>query len=202
MTIKQVIRQLRDVLNIPPDAEAIVNDMEVGPELRVRDGDTVEFVRVIGRKGGINEFWSESEVTDVFGADAVEEMRGLGIEPVQVTVYTSDQIASFQAQRVGNPEPSKHGLIVDPGSFAASYRDQRPLVLGNTISFNLFARLARRPNVFVDFNRLRNDVWKDERTEDATISRAISRLRKQLQEGGLTGITLESQRHVVRLKLE
>lgn len=201
MTIRQVIRQLGDVLNIPSDAEAIVNDMEVGHELRVKDGDIVEFIRVAGSKGSVQELWTESDVSDLFGADAVGEMRGLGIEPVQVTVYTSEQITSFQAQRVGNPEPTKHGLMIDHGNFAVSYRDQKPLLLGNTISFHLFARLARRPNVYVDFNKLRDDVWKDERTGDATISRAISRLRAQLKEGGIKGITLQPKKHAVRLKL-
>jgi|GEM_PF-2351951 len=201
MTVSQVDHKLRDVFNIPSNATALINGKDVDRRHVVANDDVVEFVRSDGRKGGVQEYWSASEVVELFGPDAIEEMRGCGITPVRITAYTVDQVTSFQAQRVGNPEPSRYGLIIDPGKYAVSFKDQGPLLLGNTISFHLLARLARRPNVYVEFRKLRDEVWKEETTEDATITRAISRLRKQLQEGEFTGITFESQRHAVRLKL-
>ena len=198
-TVLQVARQLKDVFNIPVDASASANGFEVDGSHIVKAGDRLEFVKEHGRKGGIQENWSESEITNLFGADAVNEMKGMGFEPAPVYAYTSDQVSSWQAKRIGKPEPSKHGLVVDPGTFSVSYLGQEPIELGNTITFRLCSRLARRPNVFVNFNALKRDVWKDEYSEDAAVGRMIGRLRAQLKD--LTGISLESQKHAVRLLL-
>lgn len=201
LTVGQLARQLRDVFNIPASAEAFVNGTEVQDNHVLRDGDAVEFVRANGTKSGLHDFWSEAEIVAMFGTDALEEIAAMGFEPCRRSVYTSDQITSWQAKRTGTPELSKNGLVVDAGRFTISYRDQEPEVFGKSILFYLLARLAQRPSVFVDFNSLKRDVWKDSETGDATVSRTICRLRAKLNELGIEGITLESQRHCVRLTL-
>jgi len=201
MTVSQVARHLRDVFNIPTSAAAFVNGTEVQDNHVVRDGDAVEFFRANGTKGGLHDFWSEAEVLAMFGASAVEEMAVMGFEPSRRLAYTSDQIISWQAIRSGTPEPSRNGLVLDAGRFTICYRDQEPEFLGKTILFDLLARLAKRPSVFVDFNTLKEEVWKDSQTDDATVGRTIRRLRAKLNELAIEGITLESQRHCVRLTL-
>ena len=51
MTVTQVFELLREPYNIAPGAVANVNGVEASPELRVRDGDVLEFVRAAGEKG-------------------------------------------------------------------------------------------------------------------------------------------------------
>lgn len=201
MTVGQLARQLRDVLNIPTSAAAFVNGTEVQDDHVVRDGNAVEFIRANGIKGGLHDFWSESEIVAMFGADAVEEMATMGFEPCRRLVYTSDQVSSWHAKRNGTPEPSNNGIVVDAGRFTISYRGQQSICLGNSILFHLIARLANRPSMFVDFNALKRDVWKDSETEDGTVSRTICRLRAKLDDLGIEGVTLETQKHCVRLKL-
>lgn len=203
MTVSQMARQLRDVFNIPPDSGAFVNGIEVDGNSIVGDGDTVEFINSDGHKGGIQDFWSENEIAEFYGAAAIDEMRDMGFEPSHLPVYTSEQVASWQAARCGNPEqPSKHGLVVDPRQFTISYQGQEPAFFGNTILFRLIARLARRANNFVSFNRLKVEVWHDEHTEDGTVSRTARRLREKINELGVVGVTLETQPHHVKLRLD
>jgi len=201
MTVGQVALKLRDVFNISDSASALVNGIEVDRNRVLKNDDNLQFIKLDGHKGGIQEYWSENEIAELFGDDAIDEMRDMGFEPSSVPVYTSQQVASWQAARCDKPEPSKHGPVIDPGQFTISYQGQEPAFLGNTMLFRLITRLARRPNVFVSFNNLKREVWKDDHTDDQTVSRTARRLREKLDELGVGGVTLETQPHHVRLKL-
>jgi len=199
MTIQQVIRQLRDVMNIPSDACASVNGIEVGHDHIVAVGDNVEFIRCDGQKGGVHEFWAENEITSLFGEGAVEEMTNVGIKPRCQLVYTADQISNWQATRIGSKVP-KHGLVVDPETFTVSYQGQEGFI-EESLLFRLLARLAKRPGHFISFNILKAEVWRDGEAEDSTVARTLRRLRQKLRSFGITGIAVEVQGHHARLQL-
>lgn len=201
MTVGQAARSLRDVFNIPADADAFVNRNEVERNHVLESDDDLEFIIVKGQKGGIQEYWSKNNVAELFGDDAIEEMTDMGIEPSRVPVYTSGQVVSWQAARSDKPHLSKHGLVVAPGQFSISYQGGKPAYFGNTILFRLIARLAKRPNFFVSINILKVEVWQDEYTADGTVSRTARRLQEKLNELEVVGITIETQPHNVRLRL-
>ena len=64
------------------------------------------------------------------------------------------------------------------------------LHLGQTLSFRLLARLARRPNQYVTHIELLRDVWDDEEllTATSTIRSLVRELRRKLQHGGMTDL--------------
>lgn len=51
-TIAQVKKQYREHLNIPSNAVAVVGNEKVDNSYVVQEGDTVEFIRKSGKKGG------------------------------------------------------------------------------------------------------------------------------------------------------
>lgn len=53
--------------------------------------------------------------------------------------------------------------------------------LGNTLPFRFFVRLARRPNTYVTYEDLLEDVWEGVRTDDA-IRSVVKTLRSKLRE--------------------
>ena len=53
MTIDEVRQELRQVFNIAPDADVVVNGVGATGDTVLRAGDSLEFVRVGGEKGGV-----------------------------------------------------------------------------------------------------------------------------------------------------
>ena len=78
-TVGSIRRLLRDVANVPSDAKAILNGEIVGNDTILRNGDVLEFVKVVGQKGGLPDFWSENEVVALFGAATVKRMQKAGL---------------------------------------------------------------------------------------------------------------------------
>jgi DNA-binding response OmpR family regulator len=56
--------------------------------------------------------------------------------------------------------------------------------LGNTVAFRLLARLARRPNQFLSYERLRAGIW-DDCESDAAVQSAVKVLRRKLNAAGM-----------------
>jgi hypothetical protein len=89
----------------------------------------------------------------------------------------------------------KNGLVINTKQFTVTYQEQQ-CFLGNSISFLLAASLGRAPGKWHSFGELRDDVWKDEQTEDSTIGRTLRLLRNKLNEARVTGITIENSRNM------
>ena len=87
----------------------------------------------------------------------------------------------------------KNGLVINTKQFTISYREQQ-CFLGNSILFDLAVSLWRAPGKWHSFGELRDDVWKDEKTEDSTIGRTLRLLRNKLMNAKMTGITIENSR--------
>lgn len=202
-TIGAVRQGLRDSFNISAKAVGLVNGRQRPDDSVLEAGDHLEFCQASGQKGGLHDFWSKSEVMELFGADAIEELREMGIEPVKEPVFTREQIAAWQAaRRTGRPKDgASERLVVDFSTMTMQYGKQGPYPFDSTLKYRLLARLGRRPGFYVGFDDLKRDVWELEDTDDETVSREIRRLRNALEEIGLCGVTIDMQRHRVALKL-
>ncbi len=94
-TIRAAARSLREVFNIHPDASAYVNGQIVDDAYVLRDGDCLEFVRTLGQKGGLQEYWSEDEVIELFGEETFEAMRGAGLAFTPQPVLDAEGVAAW-----------------------------------------------------------------------------------------------------------
>ncbi len=193
-SVGQVARSLREVFNIPADAIATVNGRQVPTSHLLTDDDFLEFVKVTGCKGGLHDYWSEEEVKELFGDEAIEKLRSHGVGPVLTQVFTSVQLVNFQ---VSSREPSantaQRRLIVDFSTMTLKYGDQQVEIDGS-MQFKLLGRLAIRPGHYVHIDDLKRDVWKEpaEVVDDETVNRTARRLRKTLSDLGLKGVELRT----------
>jgi hypothetical protein len=94
---------------------------------------------------------------------------------------------TFLKARTGPPEsaPSSRLLLLEPKRLQITYHG-KACELSDT-PFRLLQRLARRPNTYVTYEDLFNDVWKEQRSDDA-IRSAIKRLRQSLRKHGLDDV--------------
>jgi hypothetical protein len=194
-TVRSIARSLRDAFNIPEDAQAFVGGTEVNRDHVVSDGDTVEFVRTFGRKSGLHDFWSEREVTELFGASAIHDMAEMELHPVSELVFTSQQLNDYllRLTKPKEKKPRPSPLVVDLSSMTLTYCDRSPIEIDGTIVFRLLNRLNLRPRHYVRLDTLKRDVWKDEFVDDKTVNRTARRLRQKLEEMQVQGLTLKTQ---------
>jgi hypothetical protein len=192
-TVKQVHRVLRDAFNIPADAKAMVDGQGVGEDYMIRNGDNVEFVRILGQKGGLHDFWSMREVAELLGADAIQAMSELGIKPIGQLVFSSEKIGEY----ISTIKSKKHdtrsltNLVLDFSSMTLTCGKQGPFEIDNSIIFRLLNRLNARPCHYVQLDHLKRDVWEDEFVDDGTVHRTARRLRKRLEEMQIDGIEIK-----------
>ena len=79
LTVAETALRLRDVFKIPRAISASVNGQAVEVGHILRDGDTLEFVAGIGVKSGLHDFWSETELAELFGQEQFDVMRQAGL---------------------------------------------------------------------------------------------------------------------------
>lgn len=77
-------------------------------------------------------------------------------------------------------------LDVDHQHLRVSFRG-KSCFLGNTLPFRLLAALANRPNVYLTYEELLDDVWDGLRS-DSAIRSVVKRLRGILRRDGLSDI--------------
>ena len=95
------------------------------------------------------------------------------------------------------PQIASNGLRIDLDQGTLAYRG-RSWFLGNTIVLRLAERLGRCPAKWFSFDELREDVWCDLATDEATIGRTIRLLRSKLKKEQITSITIENSRSMKR----
>lgn len=88
---------------------------------------------------------------------------------------------------------ASNGLRIDLDQGTLAYREGL-WFLGNTIVLRLAERLGRCPAKWFSFDELREDVWCDPATDEATIGRTIRLLRSKLKKEHITSITIENSR--------
>lgn len=74
--------------------------------------------------------------------------------------------------------------FVDAASMTVTW-DRRTCRIRSAILLGLLARLARRPNEYVPFDRLLRDVWGVGKRSDDTIRSSVRHLKKKLAAEGM-----------------
>ena len=83
-----------------------------------------------------------------------------------------------ERDRGGNHHP-----VADHSSLSVVWEGRR-CYLGRTLLFRFFERLARRPNQYVTYERLLQDVWDGPRSNEA-IRSVVRDLRRKLKGAGM-----------------
>jgi len=83
----------------------------------------------------------------------------------------------------GQDRYGNHRPVADQSSFSVVW-DGRRCYLGRTLPFGFFERLARRPNQYVTYEQLLEDVWDGPRSYDA-IRSVVRDLRRKLKGAGM-----------------
>ncbi len=101
-TVGEVKERLKYVFNIANEATAFVDGIEVGLEQLLDDGDDLEFVKTDGLKSSLHDLWSQSEVEQLFGQEALSRMIAAGLEfKMHMSIKSHELIywaGSFAAQ--------------------------------------------------------------------------------------------------------
>lgn len=137
----------------------------------------------------VPESCEETSLTSLRDALARIEAR---FRPAAASIGTDPQEALSDVSQVANT-----GLHIDLTQGTLTYRG-RSWFLGNTIVLRLAERLGRCPAKWFSFDELREDVWCDLATDEATIGRTIRLLRSKLKKEKITGITIENSRSMKR----
>src|SRR5580693_1257471 len=90
----------------------------------------------------------------------------------------------------------QHRPLLDESTLSVLWRG-KVLHLGQTLSFRLLARLARRPNQYVTHVDLLRDVWDDDEllTATSTIRSLVRELRRKLHHGDMTDLARAIRGH-------
>jgi hypothetical protein len=137
----------------------------------------------------VPESCEETSLTSLHDALARIEAR---FRPAAASIGTDPEEDSSDLPQVANT-----GLQIDLTQGTLAYRG-RTWFLGNTIVLRLAERLGRCPAKWFSFDELREDVWCDLATDEATIGRTIRLLRSKLKKEQITSITIENSRRMKR----
>ncbi len=89
-------------------------------------------------------------------------------------------------RRSGEGHNPNHQPVADHGTFSVIWIGRR-CFLGRTLAFKLFERLARRPNQYVTYERLLQDVLNGLRSNEA-IRSVVKELRRKLIDAGMSDL--------------
>lgn len=112
-TVSQIRHSLRGAFNIPEDAQAFVGGTEVSGDHIVADGETVEFVRTLGRKGGLHDLWSEDELRQLWGEDKVDELMAAGMTFSHRPCLTSHEVFKWNNWHGSGSEECPRQVHID-----------------------------------------------------------------------------------------
>ena len=106
-----------------------------------------------------------------------------GLAPRAVAVLLQPPVApDHQATPSGNG--SARLPITDRATYCAHWANQT-CYLGNTMSFRLLERLARRPNYLVRCDELLEDLWDEYGRSREVLRAAVKLLRRKLVSAGM-----------------
>jgi hypothetical protein len=106
LPIETVAEKLRDILNIPSQFISYL-DGHVVSNMRVlnRENRVLEFVKPFGRKGGLPDFWSENELLEFFGNEAMERMIEAGLDLKSNSVIPKSEVIAWNDWLQNSEEP-------------------------------------------------------------------------------------------------
>lgn len=107
-TLRVVAKALREVFNIPKDAVPWIGGETVSFDHILEDGESVEFVKEYGQKGGLQDLWSEAELLMLFGHAALDAMKQNGFYLKPQLAATALEVMTWQQWlQDRSAEPSK-----------------------------------------------------------------------------------------------
>ena len=101
-----VAEKLRDILNVPShyisylDGRLVSNNYVLNRENKV-----LEFVKPFGNKGGLPDFWSENELLEFFGDNAMKRMMEAGLDLESNSVIPKSEVISWNDWLHNSEEP-------------------------------------------------------------------------------------------------
>lgn len=97
-----------------------------------------------------------------------------------------DPLSYWKSWQPSTTSTSSSWPVADEELLEIRYQD-RTCFLGNTLPFRFFARLTRRPNSYLTYEELLEDVWQGERS-DSAIRTVVKRLRILLRHAGMADL--------------
>jgi len=88
------------------------------------------------------------------------------------------------------PDEPDSSFRIETGTFTV-WKDGTSCPLGNTVGFRVMRQLARRPGFYVSTQDLLDDAWDGAMRSKSAVQKTISGLRKQLEQHGLNGLTID-----------
>ncbi|QDT24442.1 hypothetical protein [Gimesia chilikensis] len=101
-----VAEKLRDILNVPSQFISYLDGRLVSNNY-VLDGkhEVLEFVKPFGRKGGLPDFWSENELLEFFGNEAIERIVEAGLDLESNSVIPKSEVIAWNDWLHNSEEP-------------------------------------------------------------------------------------------------
>jgi len=136
------------------------------------------------------------------------------IEALKMALVFAEELRAIHGERHGDvasqgclpdenvPESwtTFHRPWADPSTLSIVWAG-KSCYLGYTKLFRLAERLFRRPNQFVEEERLLDDVWGGDRKSSATVRSAVRNLRQRLHGAGMDALASAIQTHSGRYGL-
>ena len=148
MTVDRVQKGLRDAFNIPDDADAIVNGESVDSCHVLKADDNLEFSKQFGMKGGVPDFWSESEVRQLCGDDDFERLKAAGLTPTSQPVFCFADVSKSMRVLADSSSAVAEGipLSVDPAKEQMTFRG-KVYDCDRTVAFVLLCLLEAKGEI-------------------------------------------------------
>lgn len=94
-TIAEARSLLTDICNLTPDLSGWVNGIACDGSTVLRNGDNLEFGKDFGKKGGIPDFVSETEVRQMYGDDGFQLLKNAGLKSSMQPVFSGLEVMGF-----------------------------------------------------------------------------------------------------------
>ena len=152
--------------------------------------------------------YEEARKLDVLAKQLTENLMTAAIcaQEMCTVARTLDGAAGGSGGRgvngsASNPMHQRQRPLLDESTLSVMWKG-KTLHLGQTLTFQVLTRLARRPNQYVTHEDLARDVWEDEELATATIRSMIRDLRTKLRDGGMMDLAVAIRGHNGRYILE
>ena len=111
-SVGSVAKSLQQAFNIPHDAVALVNGQKTTFDYILSEDESVEFIKESGRKGGLQDFWSEAELLRLFGSASLELMKQNGFKLKLRLTVTADEVIAWQQWLMDRSTEPKNAIPV------------------------------------------------------------------------------------------
>lgn len=200
-SVGQLQESYREVLNLPADAVAYVDGVPVDSNFVVERGQRIEWMRERGEKG--SDVFDASQFCKAYSVSLAEfdwcVNEGMEVLPsnngkqyiVHADAFRFGRRLMERRANEGKPELKK-ATLYDDETFSVAYQG-KVCVLGNTIQFSLFRKLAQNLNRYVSYSSLMQEGWGIDTPERRAFQRQVSKLKQKLADAGMADLTIDGR---------